>query len=119
MLKKPTGRRIWSTLGPLLPVIVAVMLLQVLFGSPLLAPKTEMTYTEFKAALRAGQIQTATVGVDQISGKLAPPHKAADASKGVVVPEAAVATKAADAPSSTTPCGWMIRTCSKTWKPAR
>ena len=32
MLKKPTGRRIWSTLGPLLPVIVAVILLQVLFG---------------------------------------------------------------------------------------
>ena len=30
-----------------------------------------MTYTEFKTALRAGQIQTATVGVDQISGKLA------------------------------------------------
>ena len=51
MLKKPTGRRIWSTLGPLLPVIVAVILLQVLFGSPLLTPKTEMTYTEFKAAL--------------------------------------------------------------------
>ena len=34
------------------------------------APKTEMTYTEFKTALRAGQIQTATVGIDQISGKL-------------------------------------------------
>jgi len=80
MLKKPIGRRIWSTLGPLLPVIVAVILLQVLFGAPLLAPKTEMTYTEFKAALRAGQIQTATVGVDQISGKLAA-DKAADASK--------------------------------------
>ena len=30
-----------------------------------------MTYTEFKTALRAGQIQTATIGLDQISGKLA------------------------------------------------
>ena len=80
MLKKPTGRRIWSTLGLLLPVIVAVLLLQMLFGAPLRAPKTEMTYTEFKAALRAGQIQTATVGVDQISGKLAA-DKAADATK--------------------------------------
>ena len=103
MLKKPTGRRIWSTLGPLLPVIVAVILLQVLFGSPLLAPKTEMTYTEFKAALRAGQIQTATVGVDQISGKLAA-DKAADASKaadsrfqGRDATKGVVAPKAADA----------------------
>ena len=113
MLKKPTGRRIWSTLGPLLPVIVAVILLQVLFGSPLLAPKTEMTYTEFKAALRAGQIQTATVGVDQITGELAP-DKAADASKPLYA-----SPRPLTLPSSTTPCGWMIRTCSKTWKPAR
>ena len=32
MLKKPTGRRLRSTLGLLLPVIVAVVLLQMLFG---------------------------------------------------------------------------------------
>ena len=45
-----------------------------------------MTYTEFKAALRAGQIQTATVGVDQISGKLAA-DKAADAAKAADAPK--------------------------------
>ena len=71
MQKKLTGRGLKSALGLLLPLIVAVLLLQMLFGGSLRTPNTEMTYTEFKTALRAGQIQTATVGVDQISGKLA------------------------------------------------
>jgi ATP-dependent Zn protease len=35
------------------------------------AQKTEMTYTEFKTALNAGLIRTATVGIDQVSGALA------------------------------------------------
>ena len=71
MLKKPTGRGLKSALWPLLPVIAAVLLLEVVFGGSLRAPDTTMTYTEFKTALRAGQIQTATVAIDQISGKLA------------------------------------------------
>jgi cell division protease FtsH len=66
--------------GLLLPVIVAALLLQILFGTPLVAPKTEMTYTEFKTALRAGQIQTATIGVDQISGTMVA-DEAADTTK--------------------------------------
>ena len=41
MLKKLAGRRLTSTLGPLPPMIVAVLLLQVLFGAPLLAPKSD------------------------------------------------------------------------------
>jgi hypothetical protein len=78
--RKFFGRGLGSTLALLLPVIVAVLLLQMLFGGPLRATPTEMTYTEFKTALRAGQIQTATIGVDQISGALAA-DKAADATK--------------------------------------
>ncbi len=70
MLKKPTSRRLTSVLGLLLPTIVAVVLLQMLFGGSLGASTTTLTYTEFKAALRAGTIKTATVGIDQISGKL-------------------------------------------------
>jgi cell division protease FtsH len=85
MQGKLSGRGLKSNLGLVLPVIVALLLLQVLFGRPLLAAKTEMTYTEFKTALRAGQIQTATIGVDQISGKL-------------VADKPADATNAADAP---------------------
>ena len=69
MLKK-SGRGFMTSLGLLLPVIVAVLLLQTLFGGSLRAPETEITYTEFKTALRAGQIETATVGIEQISGKL-------------------------------------------------
>ena len=83
MQKKLTegGRGFKSILGLLLPVIVAAVLLQVLFGgSPLRARSAAMTYTEFKAALRAGQIETATVSSDQISGKLTA-DKTADAAQ--------------------------------------
>ena len=65
MLKKLTGGGLRSPLGLLLPLIVAGLLVQTLFGTSLLkTPVTEMTYTEFKTALRAGQIKTATVGAD-------------------------------------------------------
>ena len=88
MRGKFSSRVLKSALGLVLPLIVALLLLQILFGTPLLAPKTEMTYTEFKTALRAGQIQTATIGVDQISGTLAA-DKAADATKGTDATKAA------------------------------
>ncbi len=72
MLKRLTGRGLKSPIGLLLPIIVGALLLQTLFGSSLRTPPaTEMTYTGFKTALRAGQIETATVGVDQINGTLA------------------------------------------------
>ena len=71
MLKKLAGRGPKSSLGLLLPVIVAVLLLQMLFGGSVGTPTSAMTYTEFKTALRAGQIETATIGAEQISGKLA------------------------------------------------
>ncbi len=87
MLKKPTGRKPKSSLTLLLPVIVAVLALQMLFGRLLGTPVTEMTYTEFKAALQAGQIESATISVDEISGKLV-----ADGAAGAA--EAADATKA-------------------------
>jgi len=71
MNKNLPGRRIRFPLTYLMPVILLLTLLWPLISGSLLASKTEMTYTEFKTALRAGQIQTATVGIDQISGKLA------------------------------------------------
>jgi ATP-dependent Zn protease len=72
MQKNLSGRGLKAALGPVLPVIVAVLLLQILFGGSLrTATTTTMTYTEFKTALRSGQIQTATIGIEQISGKLA------------------------------------------------
>lgn len=71
MLKKPTGGGIQSSLRLLLPLIMMGLLIQVLFGRSLQTPNAALTYTEFKTALRAGQIETATVGDDQISGTLA------------------------------------------------
>jgi hypothetical protein len=58
MFKKPAGRGLESSLG-LLPVIVAALLLQTLFGGSLRTSTTAMTCTEFETALHAGQIQTA------------------------------------------------------------
>ena len=80
MLKRLIGRGLKSPIGLLLPIIAVALLLQALFGSSLRTPATEMTYTEFKTALRTGRIQTATVGVDQITGKLAATEPA-DATK--------------------------------------
>lgn len=71
MQGKLAGRGLGSALRLLLPMIVGVLLLQTLFGGVLRTPTSEMTYSEFKTALRAGQIQTATVGPEDISGKLA------------------------------------------------
>src|SRR5512133_324064 len=71
MNKTLPGRKIRFPFAYVMPVILGLALLWPLIGSRLLPSITEMTYTEFKTALRAGQIQTATVGVDQISGKLA------------------------------------------------
>ena len=70
MNKKVPGRRLRFPLAYLLPVILIVSLFWPLIAGSLFASKTEMTYTEFKTALAAGQIKTATVGVDQISGQL-------------------------------------------------
>jgi cell division protease FtsH len=71
MNKNLPGRRIRIPLIYLMPVILLFTLLWPLISSWLLPSITEMTYTEFKTALRAGQIQTATVSVDQITGTLA------------------------------------------------
>lgn len=98
MLKKLTGRGPKSSFGLLLPVMAAVLALQMLFGGLRGTSVTEMTYTEFKTALRAGQIETATVGIDQISGKLAAGEtadaaKVADAAQAADAPKAAAASK--------------------------
>jgi cell division protease FtsH len=71
MLKMPEGGSARARLGLLLPLIAAGLLLQLWFSGSLRTPATEMTYTEFKNALRSGQIKTATVGIDQITGTLA------------------------------------------------
>jgi cell division protease FtsH len=64
------GRRILSSIGLLLPLLVGALLVQMFFGTSLLATKTEVTYTEFKAALRAGQVETALIGSEEITGEL-------------------------------------------------
>jgi cell division protease FtsH len=65
------GRRTRSPLAYLLPLVLAVMLAWPLVAGSLFPSNTVMTYTGFKTALAAGQIKTATVSADQISGQLA------------------------------------------------
>ena len=81
MLKRFIRRGLKSPIGQLLPIIAVALLLQALFGSSLRTSATEMTYTEFKTALRTGRIQTATVAADQITGKLAVAQTDEDATK--------------------------------------
>ena len=61
MDKNLPGRKVGFPLMYLLMAILAITVIRSLFGGSLLTPKTEMTYTEFRAALRGGKIQTATV----------------------------------------------------------
>jgi cell division protease FtsH len=70
MNQKLPGPRIRFRRAYLLPLILFLILIWLLFGGSFLASGTEMIYSEFKTALRAGQIQAATVGIDQISGAL-------------------------------------------------
>lgn len=71
MNKNLPGRRIRVPLAYLLPLILLVSLFWPQVAGSLFAPKVEMTYTEFKTALAAAQIKTATVGIDQIFGQMA------------------------------------------------
>ena len=66
-LPRPKSR---FPLSYLLPLLLLGTLFWPSISAALFPQKVEMTYTEFKAALRAGEIRTATVGVEQISGQL-------------------------------------------------
>ena len=71
MDKNLPGRKVGFPLMYVLMAILAMTVVRALFGGSLLTPRTEMTYTEFRVALRGGQIQTATVSKDEISGTMA------------------------------------------------
>ena len=70
MNKRLSGRRIPFSLLYLVGLVLFLTAILPRVMGTSAAQKTEMTYTEFKTALNAGQIRTATVGIDQISGTL-------------------------------------------------
>ena len=71
MNKRLPGRRVPFSLFYLVGLVLFLAVILPRLTGSFAAQKTEMTYTEFKTALRAGQIRTAAVGIDQISGTLA------------------------------------------------
>jgi cell division protease FtsH len=70
MSKKLPDKKKRFPLAYLVPLVLFLSLIWLLYGGSFQTPGTEMTYSEFKTALGAGQIQTALVGVDRISGNL-------------------------------------------------
>jgi cell division protease FtsH len=50
--------------------LIAFMLLQTFVLGPLIAPRTDIAYSDFKAALRAGDVKSVSISETQITGTL-------------------------------------------------
>jgi len=51
-------------------MFLAILLIQQYVVGPLLTPSTELSYSDFKTALRAGKVASVSVSTDRITGKL-------------------------------------------------
>jgi cell division protease FtsH len=71
MDKQSTGKQRKFSIGYTIVVLAALLLLQQFVIGPLVQQSAEIPYSEFKAALRAGEVVAVHVAEDQISGTLA------------------------------------------------
>jgi ATP-dependent Zn protease len=67
--KKLPNRRTFS-IGSMILIFLAILLIQQYIVAPLLTPSTELSYSDFKTALRAGKVASVSVSTDRITGKL-------------------------------------------------
>jgi cell division protease FtsH len=69
MDKKLPDIRTFS-IGSVIVMFLAILLIQQYVVGPLLTPSTELSYSDFKTALRAGKVASVIVSTDRITGKL-------------------------------------------------
>ncbi len=69
MDKKLPGIRKFS-ISSVIVMFLAILLIQQYVVGPLLTPSTELSYSDFKTALRAGKVASVSVSTDRITGKL-------------------------------------------------
>ncbi len=61
-------KRTKFSIGYVIVALLVLSLIRSFVASAFLAPSTEISYSEFKTALRAGEIESVTVSEDQITG---------------------------------------------------
>jgi len=71
--RQPRGRHLWHFVAYVLVGLVALYLFQQFILGPLTSPSVELDYSAFKAKLAQGQILTATIGDNQITGTMKDP----------------------------------------------
>ncbi|HKZ83693.1 MAG TPA: ATP-dependent zinc metalloprotease FtsH [Anaerolineae bacterium] len=69
MNKQLKDKQIKFSIGYVIAAILILTLIQTLLG-PMFSRSTELSYTDFKAALRAGEIESVSIGQAQITGVL-------------------------------------------------
>jgi cell division protease FtsH len=69
MNKQLKDKQIKFSIGYVIAAILILTLIQMLLG-PVFSRSTELSYTDFKTALRAGEIESVSVGQTQITGVL-------------------------------------------------
>ncbi len=70
MDKKLSGRRIKFSIGYIIAAFLIMALLQQFVIGPLFTQSAEMSYSDFKTALRAGEVESVSVSGTQITGTL-------------------------------------------------
>jgi cell division protease FtsH len=78
MDKKLPDKRLKFSLGYLFALFLVLTLVQQFIIAPLTAKTTELSYSEFKAAVRTGQVDSVSIGEDRISGTFHQAEAAAD-----------------------------------------
>jgi cell division protease FtsH len=78
MDKKLPDKRFKFSLGYLFALFLVLTLVQQSIIAPLTAKTTELSYSEFKAAVRTGQVDSVSIGEDRISGTFHQAEAAAD-----------------------------------------
>lgn len=71
--RQPRGRHLWHFVAYVIVALVALYLFQQFILGPLTSPSVELDYSTFKAKLAEGQILTATIGDNQITGTMKDP----------------------------------------------
>jgi cell division protease FtsH len=69
----PSARRVWSFVAYVIVALVAYMLFQQFLVGPMTAPQQALDYNQFKTNVTAGQIKTAVIGDNQITGTMVDP----------------------------------------------
>lgn len=68
-----TGRQVWQLVAYFVVALIALYLFEQFLLGPMTAPSTELDYSTFKAKVAEGQVVTAVIGENEITGTMMDP----------------------------------------------